>query len=101
LAARARPHRCQELRPGGDDLATAKRDVVESRDELLCDLYVGTSGSRCERLGRHHQRSREALGVVLVANDAPGRSDVDRVAVEAQRGDEAPLGVVGLEHLYV
>ena len=32
---------------------------------------------------------------------AAGLAGVDRVAVEAQRGDEAPLGVVGLEDLDV
>ena len=45
--------------------------------------------------------SNSSRGVILVVVSAARPAGVDGVAKEAQRGHEAPLGVVGLEHLDV
>jgi hypothetical protein len=50
-----------------------------------------------EILGGHQQRPREALGLLLVVDHETRASGVDRMAVEAQRGDEAPVGMVRFE----
>ena len=76
-------------------------DLVDRRDEEFRERGVRPAVDGNERLIRHQQRSREALGLLLVVARRAGSSRVDRMAVQAQRGDEAPLGVVGLEHLDV
>lgn len=68
--------------------------------EPLGELGVSPPCARVEILGWHDQRLCEALGVGLdVARRDPAA--VDRVAVEAQRGDEAALGMIGFEDLDV
>jgi hypothetical protein len=54
-----------------------------------------------ELLGGHQRRPRVALGVRLVVGRDASLSGVDGVAVEAQGGHEASLGMVGLEYLDV
>ena len=79
----------------------AARHVVERRDESLGQVDVWSTQLRVERIRRHEQRPGEALGGLLVVVGAPSLARVDGVAVEAQRGDEAALGMVGLEDLDV
>ena len=83
------------------DVAPTPFDLVERRDEELRQRGVRPADDRNERLVRHQQSSREALGVLLIVGRATGSAGVDGVAVEAQRGDEAAFGVVGLEDLDV
>jgi hypothetical protein len=75
--------------------------VVERRDEAFGELDVRSTQLCVERIRRHEQRPGEALGRLLVVLGAARLPGIDGVAVEAQRGDEAPLGVVGLEDLDV
>jgi hypothetical protein len=82
-------------------LSASDSDVVKRRDEALGELGVGQPGDRVELLAGHLRRPSETRGLLLVVRRAPGPSGVDRATVEAQRGDEAPLRVVGLERLNV
>jgi hypothetical protein len=77
------------------------RNVIKRHDEALSELGVGQPGDGVELLCGHQQCPREALGLLLVVHRAYGPPGVDRVAVEAQRGDEAPLGMVRFERLDV
>ena len=81
-------------------IAATSRDFVERRKSSASATsdrpMTGTSAS-----SGHQQGSREALGVALIVGRATGLARVDGVAVEAQGGDEAPFGVVGLEDLDV
>jgi hypothetical protein len=89
------------MRPLAPPLATPRAYVVERRDEMLGELGVRPRELRVEGVRRHEQRPGEALSRLLVVIGAACLTGVDGVAVEAQRGDEAALGVVGLEDLDV
>ena len=83
-----------------DVVAAALRDLVERDGEQLGELEVRPADDRSDRLARHQQRPGERLGLPLVVG-ATSATGVDGMAVEAQRCDEAALGVVGLEDLDV
>jgi hypothetical protein len=74
--------------------------VVHRCDEALGEFGVGQPRAGVEVLRWHQERPCEALGLLLVVAVAPA-AGVDRVAIQAQGGDEAPLGVVGLERVDV
>jgi hypothetical protein len=75
--------------------------VVDRCDEAFGEVGVGQPRTGVEVLRWHQQRPREALGLLLVVDAARSLPGVDRVAVDAQGGDEASFGVVGLERLDV
>jgi hypothetical protein len=75
--------------------------VIEWRPEHLRELNIGSMGNCGERVAWDQERPRKALSIVLVIAGAARLARIDGVAVEAQRGDEASLGVVGLEDLDV
>jgi hypothetical protein len=62
-------------------------------------LLVVSRARKLASVGISRARAKRSA-LALVVSGATG-ARIDRVAVEAQRGDEAPLGVVGLEHLDV
>ena len=73
----------------------AESDMVEWRRKGLRELCIGSIGDRREGLARDQQRPREALRIGLLVSGAARLAGVNGVAVEAQRSDEASLGVVG------
>ena len=73
----------------------AESDLVKRCREALGELGIGQPGDGVELRGGHDQRPREGLGLLLVVDRLPRPPGVDRVAVEAQRRHEAPLGMVG------
>lgn len=73
--------------------------MIERRSEHLCEFDVRSIGDRRERVARDQERPRKALRLALLVAGAARFAGVDGVAVEAQRGDEASLGRVGLEDL--
>jgi hypothetical protein len=75
--------------------------VIEWRPKHLRELDVGSIGDRGERVAGDQQCPRKALRLVLHIPGAPRLARVDGMAVEAQRGDEAAFGVIGLEDLDV
>ena len=79
----------------------AESDLVKRCREALGEFGIGQPGDGVELRGGHHQRPREGLGLLLVVDRLPRPPGVDRVAVEARRRHEAPLGMVGFEHLDV
>src|SRR6266487_2990277 len=84
--------RSELLRASALAIVAPRAHVVERRDKAFGELDVGSPTLRIESLGWHQQRPREALGRLLVVASAARLATVDRVAVEAQRCDEAALG---------